>query len=387
MIALAMGGFGIGTTEFVAMGLLPEIADGFSVTESMAGHVISAYALGVVVGAPIITVLFARIPRKPMLIALVATFVIGNLASVIAPTYETLIAARFLAGFPHGAYFGLASLAAAYVAKPGQRAKAVALVMMGLSVANVIGVPIATWMGQNFGWRSAFVLVAVLGVATIVAIAYWVPAMRDVPPSHPRTELGALRSPQVLLTLTVGMVGFGGMFAVYSYISFALTEESGLPASLIPVALMVFGVGMVVGNYLGGVIADRALMPGLFGALSLVVVVLTAFAFALSNPVTAFIGLFFVAASVSATVPGLQMRLMDVAADAQNLAASLNHAALNLANAFGAWIGGVVIAAGLGYRALPALGAVLAVGGLVVLTISALLQRREPPAQVPHLSR
>ncbi|QNG21418.1 MFS transporter [Rhodococcus triatomae] len=376
LIALAMGGFGIGTTEFVAMGLLPEIAAGLSVTEPVAGHTISAYALGVVVGAPLIAVLGARLPRKPLLLGMVAVFVLGNAASVIAPTYETLIAARFLAGFPHGAYFGLAALAAAHIAEPGKRAKSVALVMMGLSVANVIGVPVAAWLGQHFGWRAAFALVAIIGLVTMAAIWRWVPALRGMTLTRPRTELGALRRPQVLLTLAVGMVGFGGMFAVYTYISTALTDVSGLSASMIPVALMIYGVGMVAGNFAGGALADRALVPGLFVSMGALTCLLVAFVFALGNPVTALLGLFLIGAAGASMVPGLQTRLMDVAADAQSLAASLNHAALNLANAFGAWIGGVVIAAGFGYRAPAAVGAVLAAGGLVVLVVAVLVERR-----------
>lgn len=387
LLALAMGGFGIGTTEFVAMGLLPEIAAGLSVTEPVASHTISAYALGVVVGAPLIAVLGARIPRKPMLLGLVAVFVIGNAASVVAPTYETLIAARFLAGFPHGAYFGMAALAAAHIAEPGKRAKSVALVMMGLSVANVIGVPIAAWLGQNYGWRCAFALVAAIGVVTIVAIARWVPPLREMKLTRARAELGALRRPQVLLTLAVGMVGFGGMFAVYTYISTSLTDISGLSAALIPIALMIYGLGMVVGNYLGGVLADRALVPGLFISMGVLTALLVVFVFALSNPVTALIGLFLIGAAGSSMVPGLQTRLMDVAADAQGLAASLNHAALNLANAFGAWIGGVVIAAGFGYRAPAAVGAVLAAGGLLVLLVAVVVDARSRRAAQARKSR
>ncbi|WP_051461333.1 MFS transporter [Tomitella biformata] len=376
MLALSMGGFGIGTTEFVAMGLLPEIAHGFDVTEPVAGHVISAYALGVVIGAPTIAALSARVPRKTLLIALMIAFTLGNALAVFAPTYEILIAARFVAGLPHGAYFGVAALVAAELAPAGKRAKAVAQVMLGLSVANVVGVPLASVVGQHFGWRSAFAIVTVLGACTIAALARWLPVMRSMPASSPRAELGALRRSQVWLTLAVGMVGFGGMFAVYTYISTTLTDVAGLPVLLVPLGLMVYGIGMVVGNLVGGRIADRALIPGMFAMLAAVAVVMALFVVAVRNPYSAMVLVFLVGASGAALVPALQTRLMDVAEGAQNLAASLNHAALNVANAGGAWLGGLVIAAGFGYTAPAAVGALLAIAGLAIFGVAMLLQRR-----------
>ena len=376
MLALALGGFGIGTTEFVAMGLLPEMASGLGVSEPIAGHVISAYALGVVVGAPLIAALTARVPRRTLLIALMVAFTVGNAASVFAPSYTTLMMARFVAGLPHGAYFGVAALVAAHLAEPGKRAKAVAMVMMGLSVANVIGVPVAAWIGQALGWRSAFALVAVIGVATVASLFVWIPRLDGMPVTNPITELGALGRVQVWMTLIVGMVGFGGMFAVYTYISTTLTDVSGLGASFIPLALMLYGLGMVASNFVGGYLADRALMKGLFLSMGSLVVILAVFVIAVRNPYTALIFVFLIGLAGSSMVPGLQTRLMDVAEDAQTLAASLNHAALNIANAFGAWIGGVVIAAGYGYTAPAAVGSLLAVAGLVVLAVAVILQRR-----------
>lgn len=376
MLALALGGFGIGTTEFVAMGLLPEMASGLGVSEPVAGHVISAYALGVVVGAPLIAALTARVPRRTLLIALMVAFTVGNAASVFAPSYTTLMMARFVAGLPHGAYFGVAALVAAHLAEPGKRAKAVAMVMMGLSVANVIGVPVAAWIGQALGWRSAFALVAVIGVATVASLFVWIPRLGGMPVTNPITELGALGRVQVWMTLIVGMVGFGGMFAVYTYISTTLTDVSGLGASFIPLALMLYGLGMVAGNFVGGYLADRALMKGLFLSMGSLVVILAVFVIAVRNPYTALVFIFLIGLAGSSMVPGLQTRLMDVAEDAQTLAASLNHAALNIANAFGAWIGGVVIAAGYGYTAPAAVGSLLAVAGLVVLAVAVILQRR-----------
>lgn len=376
MFALAMGGFGIGTTEFAAMGLLPQIAGGLKISGSTAGHVITAYALGVVVGAPVIAALTARVPRKTLLIALMVAFTVGNAATIVAPSYGGLLVARFVAGLPHGAYFGVASLVAAYLAGPGHRAKAVAMVMSGLAVANVAGVPAATWIGQGLGWRSAFAVVALIGALTVAAIALRVPLLHDVRTTDPRTELSALRRGQVWLTLVVATVGFGGMFAVYTYVGWTMTDVAGLPVTLVPVALMVYGLGMVAGNILGGRLADRALSPGLFAMLAALVGLLALFAVAAHNPFTAMLVLFLVASAGSALVPGLQTRLMDVAADAQTLAAALNHSALNVANAFGAWIGGVVIAAGLGYTAPALVGSALALAGLAVLAVAVVTARR-----------
>ncbi|MGG7103098.1 MFS transporter [Rhodococcus sp. 24CO] len=376
MLALALGGFGIGTTEFVAMGLLPEMATGLGVSEPTAGHVISAYALGVVVGAPLIAALTARIPRRTLLIALMIAFTVGNAASVFAPSYTTLMLARFVAGLPHGAYFGVAALVAAHLAEPGKRAKAVAMVMMGLSVANVVGVPAAAWLGQTLGWRSAFALVAVIGVVTVASLLVWIPRLDAMPITNPITELKALGRIQVWMTLIVGMVGFGGMFAVYTYISTTLTDVSGLGASFVPLALMLYGLGMVAGNFVGGYLADRALMKGLFVSMASLAIILAVFVLAVRNPYTALLFVFLIGLAGASMVPGLQTRLMDVAEDAQTLAASLNHAALNIANAFGAWIGGVVIAAGFGYTAPAAVGSLLALAGVGVLAVAVILQRR-----------
>lgn len=357
------------------MGLLPDIAASLNVTEPIAGHVISAYALGVVVGAPLIAALTARMPRKPLLLGLIALFTLGNLASVLAPTYETLMAARFVAGIPHGAYFGIAALVAGHLMGPKNRAKAVAHVMTGLTVATVLGVPIASWLGQGLGWRSAFGLVVLIGVATLTAIWYWLPDLREMHVTSPLTELGALRRVQVWLALGVGMVGFGGMFAVYTYVSTTLTDVAGLSLALVPLALMVFGLGMVVGNLVGGKMADISVIKGLYASLTALAAVLALFVVAAHNPWTAMLGLFLIGAAGSAIAPALQTRLMDVAHGAKTLAAALNHSALNIANAAGAWVGGMVITAGLGYTAPAAAGAGLAVAGLVVLTISVVLER------------
>nr|WP_232236348.1 MFS transporter [Nocardia sp. BMG51109] len=376
VLAMALGGFGIGTTEFVTMGLLPDVAQAMNVSEPTAGHAVSAYALGVVVGAPVIAAVCARMPRKRLLIALMVAFTVGNAASMLAPSFETLILARFVTGLPHGAYFGVASLAAATLAPAGQRAKAIAAVMLGLSAANVVGVPAATWLGQNLGWRDAYLVVAVIGLATVFAIAKFVPQLTGIRVTDPRTELGALRRSQVLLTLLVGAVGFGGMFAVYTYVTTTLTDVAGMPVGLVPLVLALFGLGMVAGNIVGGVLADRGVDGSVFAVLVAMIVILAGFVAAAHNPYTAGVGIFLVGACGSALSPGLQTRLMDVAHDAQTLAAALNHAALNIANAAGAWLGGVVIAAGLGYTAPAMVGAGLAVAGLLLFTITVLLARR-----------
>jgi DHA1 family inner membrane transport protein len=376
VLALAFGGFGIGTTEFVAMGLLPDIASSFSVSEPTAGHVISAYALGVVVGAPLIASLTARMPRKTVLLGLMAVFTISNLASMFAPTYGTLIVARFVAGLPHGAFFGLAAMVASFLMGPRNRAKAVAHVMTGLTVATVVGVPMASWLGQALGWRSAFGLVVAVGVLTLTALAYWLPPLQSMHVTSPVTELSALKRVQVWLAMLVGVIGFGGMFAVYTYVSTTMTDVAGMPRALIPLALMVFGLGMVVGNLVGGKMADISVVRGLYVSMTALGVALTVFVVASHNPWTALLVLFTIGASGSAMGPALQIRLMDVAHDGRTLAAALNHSALNMANAIGAFIGGLVIAAGYGYTAPAAAGALLCAAGMLVLTGSLAVQRR-----------
>lgn len=383
ILALALGGFGIGVTEFAAMGLLRPIAEGFGISEPQAGHIISAYALGVVVGAPVLTVATARMRRRPLLLMLMAMFIVGNGAGAFAPDENWLIVARFVAGIPHGAYFGVAALVAASMAGPGRQASAVAWVLMGLSVANVVGVPAATWLGGMFGWESAFLAVAVIGALTFVAIALTVPEPPGMERVRAIDELGALARPQVLLTLAVGTVGFGGMFAVYSYITWTMTEVSGLDAGWMPLVLGTYGVGMVVGNLVGGWLADRDLERGMLVALAFMTVVLVVFSVAVRHPVTGVAALFLVGTSGAALVPGLQSRLMRFAGRGQTLAAALNHSALNAANALGAWIGGVVIALGLGYTAPALAGAGLAAVGFVVLAIAVVLARREEAAVAP----
>ncbi|MEO5662911.1 MAG: MFS transporter [Nocardioides sp.] len=376
VLALAMGGFAIGTTEFVTMGLLPQISAGVEVSIPTGGHVISAYALGVVVGAPILAFLGARLPRRALLVALMVAFAVGNAASALATSYGALMAARFAAGLPHGAYFGVASLLAASMASPARKGRAVAAVMLGLSVANVVGVPAATWLGQNLGWRTAFWVVTALGVVTLALVLAFVPSCPGDSEASGRRELGAFKLPQVWLTLVAGAIGFGGMFAVYTYIAPTVTEVGGLGESAVPVFLMSFGLGMVAGTWLAGVMADwsifRSLLIGAAGmGATLMLFWLTAPGGWLALPVV-----FLITALGSVLVVNLQLRLMDVAGEAQTLGAALNHASLNVANALGAWLGGLVIAAGYGYRAPALVGVALSVAGLVVLVLSAVIHRR-----------
>jgi DHA1 family inner membrane transport protein len=379
-VALALGGFAIGTTEFVTMGLLPDIADGVDVSIPSAGHVISAYAIGVVIGSPVIAALGARLPRRALAMALMTAFVVGNALSALAPGYGSLVLARFVAGLPHGAYFGVASLIAASLVPAHLRGRAVSSVMLGLAISNVAGVPAATWLGQNLGWRSAYWAVVVIAGLTVLAVLLVVPSVPGRAEASIRAELEALRRPQVLLTLSFGIVGFGGMFALYSYIAPLVTDVAGASAGFVPVALLVFGFGMVAGTALGGRLADRALFPSLVGALVAMVAFLTAVVAGAGHPASLLVAAFLVAMASSVLAVCLQLRLMEVAGDAQMLGAALNHSALNLANALGAWLGGLVIAAGFGYRAPSAVGAGLAVVGLGLLAASAVLRRREVTA-------
>ncbi len=376
-VALGLGGFAIGTTEFVTMGLLPDIAAGIDASIPSAGHLISAYALGVVVGAPVIASLGARLPRRALAMALMTAFVVGNALSALASGYGSLVAARFVAGLPHGAYFGVASLIAASLVPAHLRGRAVSSVMLGLAVANVAGVPAGTWLGQHLGWRSAYWAVVLIGALTVLAVLTVVPSVPGRSEASIRSELGALKRPQVILTLGVATVGFGGMFAMYSYIAPIVTEVAGRPASFVPVVLLAFGVGGVLGTVLGGKLADRALFRSLVGATLATGVLLAVMVVAAGNAFTLTATVFTIAAAASTMVVLLQLRLMEVAGDAQMLGAALNHSALNAANALGAWLGGLVIAAGYGYRAPSAVGVGLAVLGLGFLLASAVLRRRE----------
>ena len=374
-LALAVGSFGIGTGEFAIMGLLPNLAQEFNVTTPQAGHAISAYALGVVVGAPIIAVLAAKLARQTLLLLLMAVFAVGNVVSAVAPTFESFVLLRFLSGLPHGAYFGVAALVAASLVPPNKRTQAVARVMMGLTVATLIGTPVATWFGQALSWRIAFGAVGFMGALTVVLIWLFLPKDKVQEGASPMRELGAFRRKQVWLTLGIGAVGFGGLFSVFSYIASTATEVAGMPENAVPLMMALFGSGMIVGNLVGAWLADRNLMATIGGVLAGSVVVMTVLWLTAENPFMLSACVFLVGCSV-AIGPALQTRLMDVAADAQTLAAALNHSAFNIANALGAWLGGLAIAAGYGFAATGWVGAALAVAGLVVFGLSLLSDQR-----------
>ncbi|GFK18057.1 MFS transporter [Corynebacterium glutamicum] len=360
MTALALGGFAIGVTEFVSMGLLSAIASDFAISEDQAGHIITVYALGVVLGAPLITAFTGKLPRRRLLLILMAFFVVGNALSTLNASYEVLLLARFIAGLPHGAYFSVAGLAAASMAPEGQRGRAIAFVGMGLSVGTVAGVPAAQALGDAFGWSMAYVLVTVLGVLTLVALWFLMPHMSEMQPTSPLTELSALKNSQVWLTLGIGAIGFGGMFAVYTYISWTMTDQAGMPSSLIWIVLMAYGLGMICGNYVGGRMADWNVDRGILLALICIVIALAGFYFSSNNAILGTINFGLVGFFGSTLIPSLQIRLMDVAGKAQTLAASLNQSALNIGNAMGAAIGGVVISAGYSYSTPALAGAGLA---------------------------
>lgn len=391
LLALALGGFGIGTTEFVAMGLLPEIAQDLraalwasspELATAEAGHLISAYALGVVVGAPTIATLGARLPRRGLLLGLAVAFTVATAVSALAPTYESVMVARFVAGLPHGAYFGVASLVAADLMGPGQRGRGVALVLSGLTIANVVGVPLITMLGQAHGWRAAYLAVAAIFGATTLAIAAAVPAQPGTPEATMRRELRALRRPQVWTTLAVGSIGFGGFFAVYSYVAPLTTEITGLSSTAVPLVLVTMGVGMTIGNFVGGRSADHGALRSMLIGFVLLIASLALLALGATWPVGLFLGIILVGASASFVSPAIQTRLMDVAGESQTLAAALNHAALNVGNSLGAVLGGVVIAMGLGYLAPTWLGLAIAVVGLALVLVSHAQQRRTDAAAV-----
>lgn len=377
--ALAIGAFAIGTGEFAAMGFLPDVATGWQVTVPAAGRIISAYALGVVVGAPLIAVVGARLSRRVLLLILMAIFALGNLASALAPSFASLVVLRFVTALPHGAYFGVAALVAAGMAAPDGRARAVGRVMLGLTIATLAGTPFATWAGQVFGWRVAFAIVGALGLTTVALVSVCVPRDRPMPGASPLRELGALREVQVWLTLAIGATGFGGMFAVFSYITPTLVNVSHIPESAVPFVLSVFGAGMIAGNIVGPKLADRALLPTIGGLMAWNVLVLVLFTVAVRQPVMAVIVVFLIGTGF-AVVPTLQTRLMDVGKDAQTLAAALNHSAFNMANALGAWLGGVSIAAGYGWASTGWVGAALGLVGAAVFVVSLLLDRKGRPS-------
>ncbi len=375
-LALAVGGFGIGTGEFAIMGLLPNMASEFSVTPSQAGYVISAYALGVVIGAPVIAVAAARMARRDLLLLLMGIFAVGNIFSALAPSFESFTLLRFVTGLPHGAYFGVAALVAASLAPPHKRASAVGRVMLGLTVATLVGTPVATFFGQAFSWRIAFLAVGAIGLLTVALIFLYLPRDTVAEGASFKRELGAFKRKQVWLTLGIAAVGYGGMSAVFTYIASTATKVAMMPESMVSVLMALFGVGMITGNIVGGWLADRSIMNTIGGSILYNIVILTLFSLTAASPTMLCLCTFLIGCGFAAG-PAIQTRLMDVAADAQTLAAASNHSAFNIANALGAWLGGLVIAWGYGFAATGFVGALLSIAGAGVFAVSYILDRKE----------
>ncbi|HDS1733316.1 MFS transporter [Pseudomonas sp. BP8] len=374
ILALGTGGLFIGTGEFVSMSLLPDIAKSNAVSIPTAGSYITAYALGVVAGAPLIAILAARWSRKLLLIVLLALFALGYAASALAWSHASLLVARFIGGLPHGAYYGVACLVATALVGEDKKAQAAGYVMAGLAAANVIGVPVATWIGQNMGWRATFGALAVAGVISMALFWYFIPTIPKDEQTSPAAEMAGLKHLQIWLTLATASIGFGGMFAVYSYITPTLTEVSGFSINQVPMVLALWGLGMIAGNLIGGRLADRALIPAIFYIMVWNVLFLALFSIFASSSVATLVTLFMVGCGF-ALVPALQVRLMNVAGRAQTLAAALNHSAFNISNAVGASLGGWAIAAGWGWASTGWVASLLALIGVLLMALSVVLER------------
>lgn len=376
LAALALGGFAIGTTEFASMSLLPYFAKDLGVDAPTAGHAISAYALGVVVGAPVIAVAAARLPRRVILTVLMAVFAVGNLLSALAPDFGWMIAFRFFSGLPHGAYFGVAALVAASASPPEKRAQSVAMVMIGLTIATIVGVPMANVVGQWIGWRWGFVIVAVLASLTALSVWIYAPRVAADAKASPLRELSALAKGRVWLTLAIGAIGFGGLFCVYTYLADTLLAVTHASPAVLPVVLAVFGAGMTVGTLVCAWAADRALMPAIGAILLWSAGALALYPLAVGDLRTLLPVVFLIGCG-GGLGSALQTRLMDVAGEAQTLAAALNHSAFNTANALGPWLGGLAIAAGYGWASTGWVGVALAMGGFVIWIVAALDARQQ----------
>ncbi|MGW5048455.1 MFS transporter [Streptomyces griseoluteus] len=386
LLALAVGAFGIGTTEFVMMGLLPDVADDLHISIPTAGHLVSAYALGVVIGAPLLAAVTARMSRRTVLIGLMAVFVAGNALSAFAPGYDSLLAARFLSGLPHGAFFGVGAVVATGMVAPERKARSVSLMFLGLTVANVAGVPVATLMGQHMGWRATFLGVSAIGLAAIAALALLIPRDHTHATSAGlRHELAALKSLPVWLALGTTVAGFGALFAAYSYVTPMLTDSAGFAPASVTLLLALFGVGATAGNLLGGRLADHAMRGTLFGGLAALGVVLALFPLLMRAEWSAALGVALLGMAAFVTGSPLQLMVMEKAAAAPSLASSANQAAFNLANAGGAWIGGLALAAGFGATSPALAGALLAVLGLGVAGVAYGVDRRRASAPAGRL--
>ncbi|MFF1357314.1 MFS transporter [Streptomyces sp. NPDC058297] len=387
LLALAVVAFGIGTTEFATMGLLPQIAAGIDVSVPHAGNLVSAYALGVVVGAPVLTGIGARVPHKRLLLLLSGLFVVGNIASALAPSFGLLFAARFLAGLPHGALFGVGAVVASRLVAPERAARAVSKMFLGLTIANIVGVPASTVLGQHLGWRSAYWAVAVIGIIALASLALFVPHQPRGRQSGIRHELRAMGNRQVAIGLATAVVGFGGFFAVYSYLVPMLTNVTGISDSSTTLVLALYGVGMTLGTVIAGPLTDRALRPTLYAGLALLAAALVTFYFTVNSTVPALVTIAFIGAMGSLITTPVQMLLMAKAQNAPTMAAASNHSAFNLANAGGAWLGGLAISAGWGWASPNLVGAALALAGLGLAFTGGLMDRGTRVSEVVTSSR
>lgn len=378
LYALTAGAFGIGVTEFVIMGLLIQVSGDLGVSISAAGLLITGYALGVFAGAPLLTIATRRLPQKTTLVWLMVIFTLGNLACALAPTYETLMIARVVTALAHGTFFGVGSVVAAGLVPPERRASAIALMFTGLTAATLVGVPFGAWLGEAFGWRSTFWAVTGIGVFAALVLIAFVPRAKQAPEVGPLSEeLAVLKRPQVLLGLLMTVLGFGGVFAVFTYIQPILTQITGFPLAAVSPILLVFGGGLVAGNFLGGKFADRALTPALFGTLAVLTIVMVSMTFFLESKIAAVIFTGLLGAAAFATVAPLQLRVMEAAGGAgQTLASSLNIAAFNLGNALGAWLGGTVIDHGPGLHAVTWIGAFMPAAAIAAALYSQRLTTR-----------
>ncbi len=382
LLALALGGFTIGTTEFATMGLLTNIADDLQASIPAAGHTITAYALGVVLGAPLITVLAAKVERKTLVVWLMIAYAIGNLVSAAAPNLELLLLGRFVTGLPHGVFFGTGAIVGTAVVGRARRGHAVAMMMAGLTVANIVGVPLSSWVGDHLGWRVAFVIIGGLGLVTVVGLLALLPRTPAAAGATPRTELGALRNGPLWVAFAGCAIGFGGMFAVYSYVKPTLIDVTGLSVGAVPGILALFGIGMTLGVLIGGRLVDRDVMRTVYLGYVSTALALVAFGLVGASPVPAVVALFAIGVTSQILGIALQARLMDLSPAAPSLGAALCHSSLNAANANGAFLGGLVIAAGWGYLSLAWAGAALTIVGLAVIVLFGRQKITRVPAEL-----
>ncbi len=380
IFALSMGGFAIGVTEFSIMGLLQEAVADLDVTIPQGGHLISAYALGVVVGGPVLAITSAKRERRGLALMLLGLFGVGHLLSFLAPNYETMLAARFISGLPHGAFFGVAALMAAQMAGPLRRAKAISAVLSGLAVANVLGVPLVTAAGQQFGWRWMFAIVLALTVVTMVAVRAFAPPQAPAAGASMRREFKGLGSKPLWVAVAMSVIGFSGMFALYSYISPVMTDVAGLRVEMLPLVVGLYGVGMVVGNALGGWAADKSVMATIVVAMGLSSVFLFAFSATAGSVAMALVSMFLVAVTGSMLSPSVQTHMIDAAPQAPSIGATIHHSAFNAANALGAVLGAQVLTWGFGLRAPSFVGAIGAAVGVLIALYAWKLKREQPPA-------